>query len=86
MKNDNISLDVCYEIHCTESKMSEDKLITWGKRATGRSSSYEKHKKEYKDKVWGENAREKCYPEIGIYRKWLVFSNIYEFDFFRDWM
>ena len=27
------------------------------KRATGRSNSYEKRKKEYKDKVCGENAR-----------------------------
>ena len=27
------------------------------KRATGRSSSYEKRKKEYKDKVCGENTR-----------------------------
>ena len=29
------------------------------KRATDRSSSYEKRKKEYKDKVRGENARGK---------------------------
>ena len=29
------------------------------KRATGRNSLYEKHKKEYKDKVCGENARGK---------------------------
>ena len=39
-------------------KMSDkEKLITWGRRATGRSSSSEKRKKEYKDKkVCGENA------------------------------
>ena len=35
-----------------------------GKRATGRSSSYEKRKKEYKDKVCEGNAREK------LSRKW----------------
>ena len=29
------------------------------KRATDRSSSYEKRKKEYKDKVWGEMHGEK---------------------------
>ena len=29
------------------------------KPATGRSSSYEKRKKEYKDKVWGEMHGEK---------------------------
>ena len=39
--------------------MSE-KNITFGKKATGRSSLYEKSKKEYKDKkMCGENAWEK---------------------------
>ena len=37
-----------------------DKKITFGKRATGRSSLYEKSKKEYKGKkMCGENAQEK---------------------------
>ena len=34
------------------------------KQATGRSSSYEKRKKEYKDKVRGENARGKVIKEL----------------------
>ena len=42
----------------------QEKLITWEKRATGRSSSYEKRKKEYKDKVCGENAREKVIEKL----------------------
>ena len=29
--------------------MSDKKIVTLGKRATGRSSSYEKSKKEYKE-------------------------------------
>ena len=44
------------------------------KRATGRSSSYEKRKKEYKDKVRGENAHGK------LSRNW---SNIYDEPFNR---
>ena len=35
-----------------------------GKRATGRSSSYEKRKKEYKDKVWGGNAGGKVIEKL----------------------
>ena len=62
---------MCYEIHCTEGKMSEDKLITSGKRATGRSSSYEKRKKENKDKVCGENARENLIQKLEfIQNRW----------------
>ena len=34
------------------------------KRATGRSSLYEKRKKEYKDKVCGENARGKVIEKM----------------------
>ena len=34
------------------------------KRATGRSSSYEKRKKEYEDKVCGENARGKVIEKL----------------------
>ena len=34
------------------------------KQATGRSSSYEKRKKEYKDKVCGENARGKVIEKL----------------------
>ena len=34
------------------------------KRATGRSSSYEKCKKEYKDKVCGENAPGKVIEKL----------------------
>ena len=34
------------------------------KRATGRSSSYEKRKKEYKDKVCGENASGKVIEKL----------------------
>ena len=34
------------------------------KRATGRSSSYGKRKKEYKDKVCGENARGKVIEKL----------------------
>ena len=34
------------------------------KRATGRSSLYEKRKKEYKDKVFGENARGKVIEKM----------------------
>ena len=54
------------------------------KRATDRSSSYEKRKKEYKDKVWGGKCTGKSYPEIRIYRKWSMFSNISKFAFFRE--
>ena len=43
-----------------QAKCLTKKIITLGKRATGRSSSYEKNKKKYKDKnVWGKNAKEK---------------------------
>ena len=35
-----------------------------GKRATDRSSSYEKRKKEYKDKVCGGNARGKVIEKL----------------------
>ena len=54
------------------------------KRATGRSSSYEKRKKEYKDKVCEENARGK------VIEKWefienALFSNISKFVFLSDW-
>ena len=34
------------------------------KRGTGRSSLYEKRKKEYKDKVCGENARGKVIEQF----------------------
>ena len=34
--------------------MSDKKNVTLGKRATGRSSSYEKSKKEYKENAWGK--------------------------------
>ena len=34
------------------------------KRATGRSSSYEKRKEEYKDKVCGENAPGKVIEKL----------------------
>ena len=44
--------------------LCQEKLITWGKRATGRGSSYEKRKKEYKDKVCGENARGKVTEKL----------------------
>ena len=54
------------------------------KRATGRNSSYEKYKKEYKDKVCVGKCTGKSYGEIGIYRKLSVFSNISKFVFFRD--
>ena len=40
------------------------KFIKWGKRATGRSSSYEKRKKEYKDKKSGEKAWWKVIEEL----------------------
>ena len=53
------------------------------KRATGRSSSYEKRKKEYKDKVCGENARRKVIEKLEFIEN--VFSNISKFFFFRDW-
>ena len=36
------------------------------KRTTGRSSLYEKRKKEYKDKVCGENARGKVIEKLGF--------------------
>ena len=42
-----------------KSKCQTKKINYLKKRATGRSSSYEKRKKEYKDKVCGENARRK---------------------------
>ena len=38
--------------------------MSWGKRATGRSSLYETRKKEYKDKVCGENARGKVIEKL----------------------
>ena len=39
--------------------MSDKKIITLGKRATGRSSLYEKSKKEYKElDMCGKNAQE----------------------------
>ena len=34
------------------------------KRGTGRSSLYEKRKKEYKDKVWEENAMGKVIEKL----------------------
>ena len=34
------------------------------KPVTGRSSSYEKHKKEYKEKVCGENVRGKVIEKV----------------------
>ena len=34
------------------------------KRATGRSSSYEKRKEDYKDKVCGENAPGKVFKKL----------------------
>ena len=46
------------------SKCQTKKLITWEKGATGRSSSYEKRKKEYKDKVCGKNARRKVIEKL----------------------
>ena len=39
--------------------MSDKKIVTLGKRATGRTSSYEKSKKEYKYNVCRKNAQEK---------------------------
>ena len=36
------------------------------KRATGKSSLYEKRKKEYKDKVCGENAPGKIIEKLGF--------------------
>ena len=44
-------------------KCQTKKIIAWGKRATGRSSSYEKHK-EYKDKVCEENAQGKVIKKL----------------------
>ena len=43
-------------------KCQTKKIIAWGKRATGRSSSYEKQ--EYKDKVCGENAQGKVIKKL----------------------
>ena len=47
-----------------KAKCLQEKLITCRKRATGRSSSYEKRKKEYKDNVCGENARGKVIEKL----------------------
>ena len=44
----------------------QEKLITWRKRATGKSSSHKKRKKEYKDKLCGENARGKVIQKLEL--------------------
>ena len=44
------------------------------KRATGRSSSYGKRKKEYKDKVCGENARGKVIEKLEFIENGLCFQ------------
>ena len=41
-------------------------------------------RRNIKDKVCGKMHGEKL-SRIGIYRKWLVFSNVSKFVFFRDW-
>ena len=49
-----------------KAKCLTRKIITWRKRATGRSSSYEKRKKEYKDKVCPENAQGKVIQKLEL--------------------
>ena len=50
--------------------------MTWGKRATGRGSSYEKSEKKYKNKMCGESAWGKVIGKL----KFIV--NRYSFQIF----
>ena len=57
------------------------------KRATGRSSSYEKRKKEYKDKMCGENARGKVIEKLEFIENgycFQIFLNLFFLEIERN--
>ena len=71
-----------------KSKCQTKKINYLKKRATGRSSSYEKRKKEYKDMVCRENALGKVIEKLEFIEKCFqiflsLFSSEIERNFFH---